>query len=199
MLHAAFASLPALYLKSQTSSHLTIKELITSCLQHNRLSEKRLYDMYIAKMAGICRRYLRHPAEIQDVLSEGFVKVFEKLGTFEYRGEQSLEIWIRKIMINECLMRIRSDRQLSFDMDNIREPSQPAQAEVNAKEILSLMHHLPQGYRTILNLFVIDGYSHKEIALHLGISESASRSQLTHARNKLKKILKTHGWIGMIK
>ncbi|SFN32488.1 RNA polymerase sigma-70 factor, ECF subfamily [Chitinophaga sp. YR627] len=178
---------------------MIIKELITSCLQRNRLSEKRLYERYVTVMARLCQRYIREDAEAQDALIEGFTKVFNKLSTFEYRGEQSLEIWIRRIMINECLMRLRKHKRLLLTTSEAEEESLPIHTDSSAKEIMQLMHHLPTGYRTILNLNVIDGYSHKEIATLLGITESASRSQLTHARSKLKELLKTHGWNGMIK
>jgi RNA polymerase sigma factor (sigma-70 family) len=178
---------------------LVVKELIAACLRNDRVGEKLLYERYVAVMARLCQRYIRNQADVQDILIEGFVKVFEKLKTFEYRGEQSLEIWIRRIMINECLMRLRKSERHLFTTDEKNEPVQAAQNDSEAKEIIMLMRHLPTGYRTILNLYVIDGYSHKEIAALLEITESASRSQLTHARNKLKEILKKHGWNGMIK
>jgi len=177
---------------------LEVKELIAACLRHDRMGEKLLYDRYIVMMARLCQRYLQHEIEVQDVLIEGFVKVFDKLKTFEYRGEQSLEIWIRKIMINECLMRLRKSKPFAFIDEEKHQPVQLANNDLETREIIMLIHHLPPGYRTILNLYVIDGYSHKEIAHFLGITESASRSQLTHARNKLKELLKIHGWNGMI-
>jgi RNA polymerase sigma-70 factor (ECF subfamily) len=177
---------------------LEVKELIKLCIRHDRRAEKLLYERYVTAMARLCQRYLKDNAEAQDVLIEGFVKVFEKLKIFDYRGEQSLEIWIRRIMINGCLMRLRK-RPIVFSMvDNENEPVQPAHHGSETREIIMLIDQLPTGYRTVLNLYVIDGYSHKEIAELLGITESASRSQLTHARNKLKDILKRHGWNGMI-
>lgn len=177
---------------------MEVKELIAACLQRDRMSEKLLYERYVTVMARLCQRYLKYDAEVQDALMEGFVKVFDKLKTFEYRGEQSLEIWIRRILINECLMRLRKSNPLVMIDEEKHELVQPAHNDPEAKEIIKLIHHLPPGYRTILNLYVIDGYSHKEIAHFLGITESASRSQLTHARNKLKELLKIHGWNGMI-
>lgn len=157
-----------------------------------------LYDSYITPMAGLCQRYLDGREDIEDVLSEGFVKVFKHLNKFEYRGEASLEVWIRKIMINQCLMHIRKKKSfLTIAANN--EPIQEEHNRVEAGEIIHFIYQLPQGYRTILNLYIIDGYSHKEIAQLLGITESASRSQLTHARERLKKLLNEHGWNGMIK
>ena len=177
---------------------MEVKELIAACLRHDRMGEKLLYERYVTMMARLCQRYLGHKAEVQEVLIEGFVKVFGKLKTFEYRGEQSLEVWIKKIMINECLMWLRKSKPLAFIDEEKYQPVQPVSTDREVKEIIMLIHHLPPGYRTILNLYVIDGYSHKEIAQFLGITESASRSQLTHARNKLKELLKVHGWNGMI-
>lgn len=178
---------------------MEVKALIAACLQRNRIGEKLLYDRYVTPMARLCQRYLRNEGDIQDVLIEGFVKVFNNLKTFEYRGEQSLEIWIRQIMINECLMRLRKNKKQFFIDEEQHALAQPCYNSPEAKEIIMLIHQLPAGYRTILNLYVIDGYSHKEIACLLGITESASRSQLTHARFKLKELLNKHGWSGMIK
>jgi RNA polymerase sigma factor (sigma-70 family) len=148
-------------------------------------------------MARLCLRYLKDSDEVQDVLMEGFMKVFENVKKFEYMDENSLEVWIRKIMINECLMRLRKKRTLHVS-DDTNDKEMPDtfgnETDFSAAEILSLIQTLPEGYRAVFNLFVVDGYSHKEISGLLGITESASRSQLTHARNKLKELLRTHGW-----
>jgi len=175
---------------------LDSKELIRLCLLEDQEGQKLLYEQYVTPMARLCVRYIKDKDEIRDVLTEGFMKVFQQLGKFEYRGGHSLEVWIRKIMVNECLMRLRKKRAHLFiepSMANI-EPAQSGVADADAMEILDLIQTLPEGYRTIFNLYVIDGYSHKEIAVLLGISESASRSQLTHARNRLKLILTKCGW-----
>jgi RNA polymerase sigma-70 factor, ECF subfamily len=184
--------------KYKSRNYLEVKELIALCIRRDRQGEKLLYERYVAVMARLCQRYVKDRAEVQDVLIEGFVKVFEKLKTFEYRGEHSLEVWIRRIMINECLMRLRKRQMYLSALDDENDSVQPANDGSETREIIMLMHHLPAGYRMVINLYVIDGYSHKEIAELLGITESASRSQLTHARNKLKDILNKHGWNGMI-
>jgi RNA polymerase sigma factor (sigma-70 family) len=147
-------------------------------------------------MARLCLRYVKDKDDVQDILAEGFIKVFKHLQKFEYKGEHGLEAWIRKIMVNECLMSLRKKRghvSLEFS-ESDTELVQPGGIGSEATEIIGLIRTLPEGYRTIFNLFVIDGYSHQEIADLLGISASASRSQLTHARNKLKQLLTTHGW-----
>ena len=177
---------------------MEVKELIALCIRHDRRGEKLLYERYVTIMSRLCQRYLKDREEVQDVLIEGFVKVFEKLKTFEDRGGHSLEAWIKRIMINECLMRLRKRQMYMSIVDDENDPVQPAHHGCETREIITLMHHLPTGCRMVLNLYVIDGYSHKEISEVLGITESASRSQLTHARNKLKDILKRHGWNGMI-
>jgi RNA polymerase sigma factor (sigma-70 family) len=118
------------------------------------------------------------------------------LKRFEYRDEHSLEAWIKKIMINQCLMSLRRKKMvITMDYtDTELQISRTENTELSAEEIVGLIQTLPEGYRTIFNLYVVDGYSHKEIAESLGISESASRSQLTHARNRLQQLLRTHGW-----
>lgn len=147
-------------------------------------------------MARLCLRYISDKEEARDVLIEGFLRVFAMLKRFEYRGENSLERWIRKIMVNECLMNLRKRRRTLF-VDVAEEHiavGNSADGGMDREEIEMLIKILPVGYRTVFNLFAIDGYSHKEISEMLGISESASRSQLTHARARLKEILNNKGW-----
>jgi RNA polymerase sigma-70 factor (ECF subfamily) len=147
-------------------------------------------------MARLCIRYLKDHEIAQDAMMEAFMKVFDRLKGFEYQGDHSLEMWIRKIMINECLMKLRKDRTRFF-VDVAGEPVEATGITADhfsAEDILMLINSLPEGYRMVFNLSAIDGYSHKEIAGMLDISESTSRSQLTHARSKLKELLCKHGW-----
>jgi RNA polymerase sigma factor (sigma-70 family) len=183
-------------IKLSLRSKLTNKELIRLCLLGDQAGQKLLYEKFVTSMARLCLRYLKDGDEVQDALMEGFMKVFERVKKFEYRDENSLEVWIRKIMINECLMRLRKNRTLLISdyADGNAPDIQKDETDFSAAEILSLIQTLPEGYRAVFNLFVIDGYSHKEISELLAITESASRSQLTHARNKLKELLRTHGW-----
>lgn len=176
--------------------NLDVRELIRLCLLGDREGQKLLYERFVTSMSRLCMRYLKDQEEVQDTIIDGFLKVFDMLKTFEYRGERSLEVWIRKIMINQCLMTLRKKHMnvLTASADENLEVESVDGTELSAEEILSLIQTLPEGYRTIFNLFAIDGYSHKEISELLGITESASRSQLTHARNRLKELLKTHGW-----
>lgn len=145
-------------------------------------------------MARLCQRYLHDRDDAEDVLMEGFMKVFKSLNKFTYTDENSLEVWMRRIIINECLMRLRKSRWLVIVESYATDIPETIDTAISAEEILRLISALPQGYRTVFNLYAIDGYSHAEIATLLGISESASRSQLSHARSRLKELLTLHGW-----
>jgi RNA polymerase sigma factor (sigma-70 family) len=175
---------------------LNTQELIRLCLLGNPEGQRLLYERFVTQMVRLCLRYIKDKAEAQDVLIEGFTKVYAMLKRFEYRDEHSLEAWIKKIMINQCLMSLRRKKMvITMDYtDTELQISRTENTELSAEEIVGLIQTLPEGYRTIFSLYVVDGYSHKEIAASLGISESASRSQLTHARNKLQQLLRTHGW-----
>jgi RNA polymerase sigma factor (sigma-70 family) len=177
-------------------SPLDLKELIRQCLLGKRDGQKLLFEKFVTPMARLCLRYIKDQDTAQDIMMEGFLKVFERLQNFEYRGDRSLEMWIRKIMINACLMNLRKDRTRFFMevTEMCMDSGDTTETDMSAEDILVLINSLPEGYRIVFNLYAIDGFSHKEIAALLGISESASRSQLTHARSKLKVLLHKHGW-----
>lgn len=155
-----------------------------------------LFEKFVTPMLRLCLRYLTDEAAAQDAMMNGFLKVFDKLKHFQVQHDHAFEMWIRKIMINECLMALRKDRSKLFmevtDVEFSLEETAPG--DLSAEDIMQLVNSLPSGYRTVFNLHVVDGYSHKEIACMLDIAESASRSQLTHARIKLKQLLLKHGW-----
>jgi RNA polymerase sigma factor (sigma-70 family) len=175
---------------------LDLKELIRRCLLGNPDAQKLLFEKFVTSMARLCIRYLKDHEIAQDAMMEAFMRVFARLKDFEYQGDHSLEMWIRKIMINECLMKLRKNRTRFFmDVtDQHVESTGITEDHFSAEDILVLINSLPEGYRMVFNLYAIDGYSHKEIAMLLEISESTSRSQLTHARSKLKELLRKHGW-----
>jgi RNA polymerase sigma factor (sigma-70 family) len=185
-----------MHLIIKTNRPLDLQELIKRCLSDNPDAQKLLFEKFVTPMARLCIRYLKDHDVAQDVLMDGFMKVFDRLKHFEYRGEHSLGVWIRKIMVNECLMMLRKGRTRFFInvTEKHIEVNEIVEDHIAADDILALIDHLPAGYRMVFNLFAIDGYSHKEIAALLDISESASRSQLTHARSKLKELLRKHGW-----
>jgi RNA polymerase sigma-70 factor (ECF subfamily) len=139
-----------------------------------------------------CFRYLKDKQDAEEVLMDGFMKVFENLSKVEYRDENSFEAWIKRIMVNEALMFLRKKKQLIYSNEEAIEEVESKFSIANnlaAEDIYRLILSLPLGYRTIFNMFAIEGYTHKEIAQLLNITESTSRSQLTKARVLLKELL----------
>lgn len=169
---------------------MTEKTLIKDCLSFNRDAQKKLYDLYSAKMLGVCRRYTRTYEDAEDVMITGFFKVFSKMHQYSHNG--SFEGWIRRIMVNESLMFLRKKVHFAEEVDLNNLPISEkitVEDELSAKEILKLLEQLPLGYRTIFNLFVVEGFKHKEIAEQLGISINTSKSQLIQAKKRLKALV----------
>jgi RNA polymerase sigma factor (sigma-70 family) len=143
-------------------------------------------------MLGVCRRYIHDPLLAEDVMVEGFFKVLTKLDS--YSGEGSFEGWMRRIMVNESLMYLRKSNTFKFaeeinpNLDHAEEPTVIDKLE--SEEILALLDELPPGYRTVFNLFVVEGFKHREIAEELGISINTSKSQLLLAKNKMEDLVK---------
>ncbi len=165
------------------------EKIIIQCRKGNKRAQKALFKTYGQKMFVHCYRYLKSKEDSEEIVSDGFVKVFQNLNAFVYKDSKSLEAWIKRIMINECLMFLRKRKIIFLDENqglNV-ESGIKSDGELEAKEIYELILSLPAGYRTIFNLFAIEGYSHKEIATMLNISEGTSRSQLTKARMALKE------------
>ncbi len=166
------------------------KALIESCRRKDRKAQKALYDHYAPMMLGVCRRYVKTREDAEDVLLEAFFKVFSNLQQF--KGEGSFEGWIRRIVINESLMFLRKTHNL-----HIRVELQPTDIKTSttvvdklaAQDIIHLLNQLPTGYRTIFNLYVIEGYKHREIADLVGISINTSKSQLILAKKRLRDLL----------
>jgi RNA polymerase sigma factor (sigma-70 family) len=158
-------------------------------------SEKDIYNLYAEKMLFLCYRYLNDLMDAEEVLHNGFMKVFDNLEKFEERHEKGFEFWVKKIMINESLMFLR--KRINFKLISIDNVIENELGEVEftdkmeTEAYLNVINELPVGYKTIFNLYAIEGYTHIEIAELLGISESTSRSQLTKARKLLQqKIIK---------
>jgi RNA polymerase sigma factor (sigma-70 family) len=185
-----------MHLINKQTIPLDLQELIRQCLSDNPDAQKLLFEKFVTPMARVCTRYLHDRDMAQDAMMEGFMKVFNQLRRFEYQGEHSLAMWIRKIMVNECLMKLRKDRSRFFmDIADLHLEKHELTADhFSTADILALVESLPIGYRTVFNLYAVDGYSHQEIATMLNITESASRSQLTHARARLKELLRKNGW-----
>ncbi|MEQ8244967.1 RNA polymerase sigma factor [Fulvivirga sp.] len=172
--------------------HQTDEEaLIGQCRKFDRQAQKALYEKYAAKMFAVCLRYVKEPTEAEDVAITAFVKIFEKIDQF--KGEGSFEGWIRRIMVNESLTYIRKNKSMYLEVDIEMADREPDYGSLNnqleADDLMKLVQELPTGYRTVFNLYAIEGYSHKEIADELGISENTSKSQLSRARALLQKQL----------
>ena len=173
------------------NSHLNT--WIDKAKQGDRRAQKAIYDALSGKMFAVCLRYMSDRQSAEDVLQEGFVSLFAKLDTFS--GEGSFEGWARKIFVNAALMSLRKNDVLkeSTDVDtawNVSSEAPSAVQQIGYKELTKMIAELPTGFRTVFNMYVVEGYSHAEIAESLGISEATSRSQLLRARAMLQSKIK---------
>ena len=167
-------------------------ELIQGCIKNNRTCQQALYNVYCRKMMTVCLRYSKSTDEAEDILQEGFVKVFQAIKGF--RQEAKLETWITRIMVNTALNAQRKKMYLypMVDIEDLRLPEQEVSLSgIHFNQLLELIQSLPQGCQIVFNMFAIEGYSHKEIAELLGISEGTSKSQFARAKSLLQqKLLK---------
>ena len=167
--------------------------LIEQCKKENRKAQRQLYELYADYVFRICLRYMGNESEAEDCVSETFLKVFSNKQSLVFENEKMLVGWIRKIAVNECLMLLRKKPK---DMDSISEKAdfvddnQDILSNIEAGYLFQIIQSLPTGYRTIFNLYVVEGYSHWEISQQLGISEGTSKSQLNRARALLREKLK---------
>jgi len=166
---------------------MTEKQLIEGCRNGERLAQKELYETYSRKMMGVCLRYVSDRETARDLLQDGFVKVFTSMDS--YSGLGSFEGWMRKIFVNCALEYLRKSDVLreAADLDNTVELIHPDSSAISAAELMKLVQELPAGFRTVFNLFAIEGYSHKEISEMMNITESTSRSQFTRAKQLLQR------------
>jgi len=170
------------------------QQLIEGCLRGDHSAQQKLYDFYSPKMYALCCRYLKDSMQAEDALVTAFTRILKKIN--QYKGVGSLEAWIKTIVIREALAIIRKNQHLRFetDLENIDNKAllQTNSDPLEAQDLLNMISELPTGYRTVFNLYAIDGYSHKEIAEQLGISENTSKSQLSRARTYLQELLVRH-------
>jgi RNA polymerase sigma-70 factor (ECF subfamily) len=164
------------------------KELIEGCANGNRASQRALYERYCKKMLVVCQRYAKSSQEAEDILQEGFIKVFKAIKNFRF--ESKLDTWITRIMINTALNSQRQKLYL-FPMVDVTEVQLPEREEVSLSgfhlaELIKMIQSLPDGCRVVFNLFAIEGYTHKEIAAMLGVSEGTSKSQFNRAKALLR-------------
>jgi RNA polymerase sigma-70 factor (ECF subfamily) len=170
------------------------KEIIDGCIRGEGAAQDRLYKKFSSLLFGICLRYAGHRMEAQDVLQEVFVKVYNNIGSYNHEG--SFEGWLRRIAVNTSITNYRKNLKHAYqkDVDDLmktaEEPASFEDLEFTAEEMLQCIERLPSGYRTIFNLYVIEGFMHKEISDMLGIDVNTSKSQLSRAKTYLQKELK---------
>lgn len=168
----------------------TEEDIIKGCLKNERKAQELLYKSYSKKFLAICIRYVKDKELAEDVMIEGFMKVFEKLGQFEGKG--SFEGWMKRIIVTQALLTLRKQKSLNMEVLQVESHLEPINTtyqldHLETDDLMALIKELPVGYRTVFNLYAIEGYSHAEIGDLLGITESTSKSQLNRARNVLKQ------------
>ena len=167
------------------------KEFIDACVRNERWAQKRLYEEHYSQMMGVCLRYARNEHDALDILQEGFIKVFRNIT--KYQPGTTLVAWIRRIMVNTAIDYYRKNiRRRTEDLDTayeLKSMDADAISQCSEKEILEAVQQLTPAYRVVFNLYVIEGYSHKEIAELMEITESTSRSNLVKSRMKLRAII----------
>lgn len=168
---------------------MTEKELVEGCIREDRKCQERLWKMYGPKLLSVSLRYCQSREDAEDVVMESFVKIFDHMPNFRYQS--SLETWMRRIVVNTSINKIRAYKYTeSIDNENLDVGyTDRGFEELDARQLLALLNALPVGYRTVFNMFAVEGYSHKEIADELGIDEGTSRSQLAKARKALQEMI----------
>jgi len=182
----------------------TIQQLIDRCKAGERKAQELLYKQFAAKMLAVCMRYATDRMEAEDMLQNGFIRVFQKAADF--RGDGSFEGWVRRIMVHSSIEYYRKHHKMlqvlhTDDVGNEPSVNPLAASNLDAQVLLGLIQQLAPGYRMVFNLYALEGYSHKEIAEMMGISEGASKSQLSRARTILKEQIakmegKSYGYAG---
>lgn len=172
----------------------TEKQLLNEIKAGNRVAMKQLYDRYARYSMAICLRYISDGDAVNDVMQDTFVKIFTSIDHFEYRGEGSLRSWVSRITANEALDYVHRSSRYVFT-DTIPEASTDDEPDIDSisyEDLTSMIRQLPTGYRMVLNMYVFEKMSHKEIAAKLGISQSTSASQFYHAKKMLAQMINEH-------
>jgi RNA polymerase sigma factor (sigma-70 family) len=171
---------------------MTEELMLAGCLKNNAAAQEALYNRFSPRMLGVCYRFAKNREDAEDMLQEGLIKVFTQI--HQYRNEGALEGWIRRIVVHTCINILKKNKKFSESVDlihantiHIKEDMIPS--IMQAKQVVECIRLLPLGYRTVLNLYAIEGFSHKEIANLLDIEESTSRSQYTRSKAMLEEIL----------
>jgi RNA polymerase sigma factor (sigma-70 family) len=171
---------------------MTEELMLAGCLKNNAAAQEALYNRFSPRMLGVCYRFAKNREDAEDMLQEGFIKVFTQM--HQYRNEGALEGWIRRIIVHTCINNLKKHKKFSDSLDIIHAHSVFINEEMipsimQAKQVVECIRMLPLGYRTVLNLYAIEGFPHKDIAGMLDIEESTSRSQYTRAKAMLEEIL----------
>ena len=178
----------------ERNQNISENDLINGCMEDNRRMQEELYRRFSPRMYAVCLRYAGNAEEAEDILQEGFIKVFKKLDSF--RREGSFEGWVRRIFVNTAIEHFRRKRYLmpvtEKEENTIEGKYTSVLDELGAKDIMALIQKLSPGYRTVFNMYVVEGYTHKEIAEMLGISEGTSKSQLSRAKVILQDMVRTY-------
>lgn len=171
---------------------MTEQAILTGCLNNDPVAQRELYNRYSPKMLSVCYRFAQNREDAEDMLQEGFIRVFTQIKSFRNSG--SFEGWVRRIIVHTCINFLKKYKKFNESLDlayvtdvQVREEAIPSL--MLARQVVECIRLLPVGYRTVLNLYAIEGYSHKEISLMLDIEESTSRSQCTRAKTMLESIL----------
>ncbi|MBI1221988.1 MAG: sigma-70 family RNA polymerase sigma factor [Bacteroidetes bacterium] len=179
-------------------AHKEALALARACSQGDRSAQKQLFMQLAPRMKSVCMRYANDAEQAQDYMQEGFIRLFDKIGS--YRGDSALETWSTRLFINNCLTLLKKDKKFRQQFDALNENVDYAEEQIEVdddllseEEWMILMQELPLGYRSVLNLYVFEEKGHKEIADILGISENTSKSQLFKARRMLKELLEKNG------
>ena len=172
-----------------------VSQLVERIRQKDQRAMNQLYQMYVGELTSVCHRYIPNADDAKDVLQNSFVKIFTSIPTLEYRGEEQFKGWIVKIVANEALTFLRNKKKLLFveqneTTDEIENSAELDTERITPDELHQLISELPDGYRTVLNLYVFENYSHRQIAELLGIKESTSASQLYYAKQWLARRIK---------
>ncbi|SDW16452.1 RNA polymerase sigma-70 factor, ECF subfamily [Lutibacter oricola] len=171
---------------------MSLNKLIKECAKNDRRAQKEIYHLFAGKLFSICLKYSKNKQEAQDNFQDGFIVIFDKIGQFKFKG--SFEGWIKRVMLNSVLQKYRSRRVLNIVTEEI--PDEVIvdidDDDISLDFLLSLIGELPERYRLVFNLYVLDGYSHKEISKMLEIAEGTSKSNLARARAILKQKIESH-------
>ena len=162
--------------------------------RQDKTAMKMLYDRYVGYLTAVCARYIPDDDEVKDILQEAFIRVFQSMDKFTWRGEGSLKAWLTRIVVNDALKALRRKKPLPLSpiLSDITEDEEPDFDRVPLDILQGMIRKLPEGYRTVFNLFVFEDKSHKEIASLLGIKENSSASQLHHAKAQLARWIKDY-------